>query len=158
MEVLILARMLQRCLRPNHEKCTRLDKYATVVSRAVACDAAMGQMREGPRPPGLVERSPKQRMQNYEEAARSSPHLTSCSCCFCTSSRPRRCPALPCRPLLICWQTCGDIRDGGKLVFPQLRSSPLKVAHPCRRRLCMFCQTSSRERGAAMQIATSGPA
>ena len=50
MEVLILARMLQRCLRPNHEKYPRLNKYATVVSRAVACDAAMGQMREGPRP------------------------------------------------------------------------------------------------------------
>ena len=106
-----------------------------------------GRCVKGPSTPGLVERSPKQRMQNYEEAARSSPHLTSCSCCFCTSSRPRRCPALPCRPLLICWQTCGDIRDGEELVFPQLRSSPLKVAHPCRRRLCMFCQTSSRERG-----------
>jgi hypothetical protein len=108
-------------------------------------------------------RSPKQRMQNYEEAARSSPHPTSCLLCrlLCTAHGPRGalpCPAMPCGPLLICWQTCGgERRDGGKLGVPAVAVTA-KVAHPCRRRLCMFCQTSSRERRAEMQIATSGPA
>lgn len=112
MEVLILAPMLQRCLRPNHEKCTKgstnMPQFSPVLWLVTP---QWGRCVKGPRPPALVEgrQSSECRIMKRQLAVRRTrlhAHLYVAL------------PALPCGPLLICWQTCGDNTRWGKIGVP----------------------------------------